>query len=337
MDRPDFTGKIVGHHRRRPRARRRLRRRSHRSRRRSHHDRPQHRASHDHGRGHWPAHRQAPADASSSISPIRARSRAPPRRCAMRWRISTSSSTMARNGCRARMDEHDAYAIVSTISSGVTGTLLFTRGLIKPLEASGARRHSQHHLDLGPPQCALAGRIDRLPCRQARPDRHDRRTASRNCAAARSGSAHSIRPISSTYRRSTPRPGTRPRAPNFACHQSRHRRGRNFCPFASAPRDLVVDRHRSRSRRNLAGLITLPPSSRVGHMKLKDRIAIVTGAAKRHRPRLRRAPHRRRRRVVLTDIDDATGSATARNCGRKAHYLHCDVGDSTQVDKMVGR
>lgn len=37
-----------------------------------------------------------------------------------------------------RMDEHDAYAIVSTISSAVTGTLLFTRGLIKPLEASGA-------------------------------------------------------------------------------------------------------------------------------------------------------------------------------------------------------
>ena len=37
-----------------------------------------------------------------------------------------------------RMDEHDAYAIVGTISSTVTGTLLFTRGLIKPLEASGA-------------------------------------------------------------------------------------------------------------------------------------------------------------------------------------------------------
>ncbi len=37
-----------------------------------------------------------------------------------------------------KMDEHDAYAIVSTISSGVTGTLLFTRGLVKPLEASGA-------------------------------------------------------------------------------------------------------------------------------------------------------------------------------------------------------
>src|SRR3954447_4785298 len=37
-----------------------------------------------------------------------------------------------------RMDEHDAYAIVGTISSTVIGTLLFTRGLLKPLEASGA-------------------------------------------------------------------------------------------------------------------------------------------------------------------------------------------------------
>jgi short-subunit dehydrogenase len=37
-----------------------------------------------------------------------------------------------------RMDEHDAYAIVGTISSAVIGTLLFTRGLLKPLEASGA-------------------------------------------------------------------------------------------------------------------------------------------------------------------------------------------------------
>ena len=37
-----------------------------------------------------------------------------------------------------RMDEHDAYAIVGAISSAVTGTLLFTRGLLKPLEASGA-------------------------------------------------------------------------------------------------------------------------------------------------------------------------------------------------------
>jgi short-subunit dehydrogenase len=37
-----------------------------------------------------------------------------------------------------RMDEHDAYAINATITGIVTGTLLFTRGLIPLLEKSGA-------------------------------------------------------------------------------------------------------------------------------------------------------------------------------------------------------
>ncbi|MFO1122164.1 MAG: SDR family NAD(P)-dependent oxidoreductase [Hyphomicrobiales bacterium] len=37
-----------------------------------------------------------------------------------------------------RMDEHDAYAINQTITGIVTGTLLFTRGLIPLLEKSGA-------------------------------------------------------------------------------------------------------------------------------------------------------------------------------------------------------
>jgi short-subunit dehydrogenase len=36
------------------------------------------------------------------------------------------------------MNEHDAHDIVTTINSTVTGTLLFTRGLIPPLERSGA-------------------------------------------------------------------------------------------------------------------------------------------------------------------------------------------------------
>ena len=35
------------------------------------------------------------------------------------------------------MTEHDAYGIVGTIGSALTGTLLFTRGLLPPLEASG--------------------------------------------------------------------------------------------------------------------------------------------------------------------------------------------------------
>jgi len=36
------------------------------------------------------------------------------------------------------MNEHDAHDIVTTINAAVTGTLLFTRGLVPPLERSGA-------------------------------------------------------------------------------------------------------------------------------------------------------------------------------------------------------
>jgi NADP-dependent 3-hydroxy acid dehydrogenase YdfG len=37
-----------------------------------------------------------------------------------------------------KMDEHDAYAIATTIASNVTGTLLLTRGLLPLMENSGA-------------------------------------------------------------------------------------------------------------------------------------------------------------------------------------------------------
>ena len=36
------------------------------------------------------------------------------------------------------LTDHDAYAIVGTVNSAITGTLLLTRGLLPPLEASGA-------------------------------------------------------------------------------------------------------------------------------------------------------------------------------------------------------
>src|SRR5437762_3070823 len=59
-----------------------------------------------------------------------------------RWSLPALLAALARlmksQWRTGRMDEHDAYAIVGTISSAVTGTLLFTRGLLKSLEASGA-------------------------------------------------------------------------------------------------------------------------------------------------------------------------------------------------------
>jgi glucose 1-dehydrogenase len=70
-------------------------------------------------------------------------------------------------------------------------------------------------------------------------------------------------------------------------------------------------------------------------MKLKDRIAIVTGAARGIGRACAERLLAEGARVILTDIDDATGSATVKELGSAAHYLHCDVGDKAQVDKMV--
>jgi glucose 1-dehydrogenase len=70
-------------------------------------------------------------------------------------------------------------------------------------------------------------------------------------------------------------------------------------------------------------------------MKLKDRIAIVTGAARGIGRACAERLLAEGARVILTDIEDATGAATAKALGIAAHYLHCDVGDKAQVDKMV--
>jgi len=71
-------------------------------------------------------------------------------------------------------------------------------------------------------------------------------------------------------------------------------------------------------------------------MKLKDKIAIITGAARG----IGRACAERfiaeGARVTVCDIDDERGNATAQTLGGNAHYLHCDVGDAAQVDELVG-
>lgn len=71
-------------------------------------------------------------------------------------------------------------------------------------------------------------------------------------------------------------------------------------------------------------------------MKLTDRIAIITGAARG----IGRACAERflaeGARVIISDIDDGRGDETARALGGNAHYLHCDVGDAAQVDRLIG-
>jgi glucose 1-dehydrogenase len=70
-------------------------------------------------------------------------------------------------------------------------------------------------------------------------------------------------------------------------------------------------------------------------MKLKDRTAIVTGAARGIGRACAERLLAEGARVILTDIDDATGAAARAALGDAAHYVHCDVGDKAQVDRMV--
>lgn len=70
-------------------------------------------------------------------------------------------------------------------------------------------------------------------------------------------------------------------------------------------------------------------------MKLKDRIAIITGAARGIGRACAARLLAEGARVVLTDIDDARGADTAKALGERASYLHCDVGDAGDVNRLV--
>ena len=71
-------------------------------------------------------------------------------------------------------------------------------------------------------------------------------------------------------------------------------------------------------------------------MKLNDKIAIITGAAKGIGRACAERLIAEGARVVLTDIDDSAGIDAAKMLGGRAHYIHCDVGDAADVSCMTG-
>ena len=68
-------------------------------------------------------------------------------------------------------------------------------------------------------------------------------------------------------------------------------------------------------------------------MKLKDRIAIVTGAARGIGFACCQRLAAERATVVMSDVDDTTGEAAAKTLG--AAYMHCDVSQSAGVNALV--
>jgi NAD(P)-dependent dehydrogenase (short-subunit alcohol dehydrogenase family) len=75
-------------------------------------------------------------------------------------------------------------------------------------------------------------------------------------------------------------------------------------------------------------------------MRLAGKIAIVTGGAAGIGKAIALALATEGADVAIADIQDAKAQAVAqmiREKGRRALALHCDVGDSAQVDAMVGQ
>jgi len=68
---------------------------------------------------------------------------------------------------------------------------------------------------------------------------------------------------------------------------------------------------------------------------LAGRVCIVTGAAQGIGEACIRRFAREGAQLVIADIDDARGTALARELG--GLYVHCDVGDKAQVDALVAR
>ncbi len=68
---------------------------------------------------------------------------------------------------------------------------------------------------------------------------------------------------------------------------------------------------------------------------LQDKVTIITGGAQGIGEACARRFAGEGARVVLADVDDARGQALANALG--ALYVHCDVGDSAQVNAMVAQ
>ena len=72
-------------------------------------------------------------------------------------------------------------------------------------------------------------------------------------------------------------------------------------------------------------------------MRLKDKIAVITGGAAGIGLACAQRFVAEGAKVVLADIRDAEGNAAAQAIGDAARYVHCDVGDKAQVDALVAK
>jgi len=69
--------------------------------------------------------------------------------------------------------------------------------------------------------------------------------------------------------------------------------------------------------------------------ELKDKVALITGAARGLGFAIAKRFIEDGAKVVLSDIDEKTGAEAAKSLGANAHFVACDVGDANAVDALV--
>ena len=69
--------------------------------------------------------------------------------------------------------------------------------------------------------------------------------------------------------------------------------------------------------------------------KLKDKVALITGAARGLGFAIAKRFIEDGAKVVLSDIDEKTGVEAAKSLGANAHFVACDVGDAKAVDTLM--
>jgi glucose 1-dehydrogenase len=70
-------------------------------------------------------------------------------------------------------------------------------------------------------------------------------------------------------------------------------------------------------------------------MRLKDKVAVVTGAAGGIGLACAQAFVREGAKVILSDVDAARGGAEAKKLGMSTGFVACDVGDAKQVEALI--